>query len=180
MQRARDLRAGAASDNALRAIPKSALPRGVACFGAPGVGKSRYLGRGAAWLLFLSESPQVIFDSTGGTIDNFLDKVIRNLAYLPQDECDKVWERIVYCDMNAQDGYVIPWPFFYRLGHERSMWELSERYLQVLLKSDPGLAQRPIMGWPPMHKIGVYAGMVLAALSYQITEIFDLLRHPDQ
>jgi hypothetical protein len=164
----------------IREIPKSALPnKGLACFGAPGVGKSKAL-RGLAWLLFLDEIPTVLLDMKGDTIDYFLDKLIRNLSYLPQDVCDKYWERVVYIDMHGQYGYVVPFPFFYRLGTERSLWEISERYLQVLLRSDPGLADRPIMGWPPMHKMGVYAGMVLSALSFQITEIFDLLRNPEQ
>jgi hypothetical protein len=178
MQHARELRAVVESGEAVRGIPTSAMPRGIACFGAPGVGKSRYLGREALWFLFLDEIPTIVLDPTGGTIDNFLDVLIRHLAFLPQEECDEVWERIIYCDMHGQDGYVTAWPFFYRLGHERSLWEISERYLQVLLRSDPALASRPIMGWPPMHKIGVYAGMILSALNFQVTEIFDLLQQP--
>jgi hypothetical protein len=178
MQHARELRAVAESGEAIRGIPKLALPRGTACFGSPGVGKSRYLGREAHWFLFLDEIPTIVLDPTGGTIDNFLDVLIRHLAYPDQEVCDEAWERIIYCDMHGKDGYVIPWPFFYRLGTERSLWEISERYLQVLLRSDPSLATRPIMGWPPMHKIGVYAGMILSALGFQITEIFDLLQQP--
>jgi hypothetical protein len=178
MQHARELRAIAESDEVIQGIPKSAMPRGLACFGSPGVGKSRFFGRQAVWFLFHDEIPTFVLDPTGGTIDNFLDKVIRHLSFLPQDVCDKVWQRIVYCDLHGQDGYVTPWPFFYRLGHERSLWEISERYLQVLLRSDPALATRPIMGWPPMHKIGVYSGMILSALGFQITEIFDLLQQP--
>jgi hypothetical protein len=82
--------------------------------------------------------------------------------------------------MSGRDGYVVPWPFFYRLGHERSLWEIAERYVQVIRKSDPSLITRPIMGWPPLHKIGVYSGMILAALGYQITEASQLLQHPEQ
>jgi hypothetical protein len=164
LQAARQLRAVAERDKAIRGIPKHALSRGLACFGAPGVGKSRALSR-IAWLLFLDEIPTVVLDVTGGAIDLFLDKLLRTLSFLPPEECDKYWERIVYCDMHGTDGYVMPWPLFYRLGIERSLWEISERYLQVLLRSDPALATRPIMGWNPMHKIGVYAGMILAALS---------------
>jgi hypothetical protein len=178
MQHSRDVRAVVENDAVIRGIPKTAMPRGLACFGAPGVGKSRYLGREAVWFLFLDEFPTIVLDPTGGTIDNFLDKVIRHLAYPTQETCDEVWERILYCDMHGKDGYVTAWPFFYRLGTERSVWEISERYLQVLLRSDPSLATRPILGWPPMHKIGVFAGMILSALGFQVTEIFDLLQQP--
>jgi hypothetical protein len=177
MQHALDLRAITTSDETIRAFPKSALARSLACYGSPGDGKSRFFGRGAVWLLFVDEIPQVVLNPTGGTIDNLLDKAIRHLSFLPQEACDKEWQRIIYCDMNTQDGYVIPWPFFYRLGNEHSLWDISERYLQVLLRSDPSLTTRPLMGWPPMHKIGVYAGMILSALGFQITEIFDLLQH---
>jgi hypothetical protein len=178
MQHARELRAVAESGEGIRSIPKSARPKGVACFGAPGVGKSRYLGREAVWFLFPDEIPTIVLDPTGGTIDNFLDVLIRHLAYPDQEVCDKEWERIIYCDMHGKDGYVTHWPFFYRLGTERSLWEISEHYLQVLLRSDPSLGTRPIMGWPPMHKIGIYAGMLLSALNFQVTEIFDLLQEP--
>jgi hypothetical protein len=134
-QHARNLRVIAKREEAIRGIPKLALPRGLACFGSPGVGKSRYFGREAVWFLFHDEIPTIVLDPTGGTIDNFLDKVIRHLSFLPQEECDKEWERIIYCDMHSQDGYVTPWPFFYLLGKERSLWEMSERYLQVLLET---------------------------------------------
>jgi hypothetical protein len=43
LQTARELRAVVEIDKGIRGIPKSALPRGLACFGAPGVGKSRVL-----------------------------------------------------------------------------------------------------------------------------------------
>jgi hypothetical protein len=37
-----------------------------------------------------------------------------------------------------------------------------------------------VLGWPPLHRIGVYTGMVLSALGYQITEAADLLARPEQ
>jgi hypothetical protein len=132
------------------------------------------------WDSFLLAQPQVVFNPIGATIDNFLDKVIRHLSYLPKDGDDQDSKRVVYVDMSAQDGSVVSWPLFYRLGTERSVWEVSERYLQVFKKSDPSLVTRPIMGWNPMRKVGVYAGMILTALGYQITEAESLLLHPEQ
>jgi hypothetical protein len=178
MMRARET--AAVRSQAIREVAHSALSRGVVCFGAPGVGKSRFFGRVKAIQDFVAETPQVIIDPTGGTIDNFLDKVVEIQTYLPRCEGAKLFERIVYCDMSGKDGFVVPFPLYYRLGTERSLWEIAERYPQALRKSDPALITRPIMGWPPLHKIGVYTGMVLAALGYQITEAESLLLHPEQ
>src|ERR687896_173490 len=49
-----------------------------------------------------------------------------------------------------------------------------------LSKSNPDLFHAQVLGWPPLHRIGVYTGMVLTALGYQITEAEDLLRRPEQ
>jgi hypothetical protein len=159
----------------IRAVPTSARARGILCLGAPGVGKSRQFGRLIAWNDFLLGHPQVVIDPIGATIDNFLDKVIRNLPYLEKADGETDTDRIIYVDMSGRDGFIMPFPLYYRLGTERSVWEVSERFLQVIKKSDPSLVTRPIMGWPPMHKIGVYLGMLLSALDFQITEGESLL-----
>jgi len=161
--------------DSIRAIPNSARARGIACIGAPGVGKSRLFGRRLVWDSFLLAQSQVVIDPIGATIDNFLDVVVRHLPYLTKDAGEPDRDRIVYADMSAKNGSVVPFPLYYRLGTERSLWEISERFLQVIKKSDPSLVTRPIMGWPPMHKIGVYLGMILAALGFQITEAESLL-----
>jgi hypothetical protein len=170
----------AALERAIRQVAHSARSRGVAAIGAPGVGKSRLCGRLLAMQDFVAAIPQVITDPIGGTIDNFLDKVLELQTYLPADEGKTLWKRIIYVDMSGRDGFVVPFPLYYRMGTERSLWEVAERYVQAIRKSDPSLITRPIMGWPPLHKIGVYAGMVLAALGYQITEVESLLLHPEQ
>jgi hypothetical protein len=148
--------------------------------GAPGIGKSQFFGRVLAPQDFAAEIPQVIIDPIGSTIDNFLDKVVELSTYLPRCEAAKLFGRIVYCDMSGSDGFVVPFPLYYRMGSERSLWEIAERYPQALAKSDPSLLTRPIMGWPPLHKISVYTGMILAALGYQITEAASLLQQPEQ
>jgi hypothetical protein len=149
-------------------------------YAAPGVGKSRFFGRVLAIQDFVAGFPQVIIDPIDGTIDNFLDKVVELATYMPRCEGAKLFGRIVYRDMSGSDGFVMPWPLYYRLGTECSLWEIAERYPQALGKSDPALLTRPIMGWPPLHKIGVYTGMVLASLGYQITEAESLLLHTEQ
>jgi hypothetical protein len=82
--------------------------------------------------------------------------------------------------MSGKDGVITPFPLYYKLGNERSLREVAERYLQVILKSNPSLLNTQVQGWPPLHHIGVHTGMVLADLGCQITETADLLRHPEQ
>jgi hypothetical protein len=147
--------------------------------GAPGTGKSTLFGRVIAFLDFVMERPQVIIDPTGGTIDHFLDKVGNTLRDLPKHKRSAVWERIQYVDMGSTE-YICPFPLYYRLGTEQSLLEISERYLDLILKSNPWLLTAQVLGWPPLHDVGAHTGMVLAALGLQITSAQDLLRHPEE
>jgi hypothetical protein len=162
-----------------RTLPASARVMGLYLLAGKGTGKSRMLGRKIAFGDFLAGIPQVIFDPVGTTIDNFLDKVLGFLQEHPQLAPDGVLERIVYCHMSGKDGYIVPWPLYYRLGTERSLLEIAERYLQTIIKSNPDLFHAQVLGWPPLHRIGDYSGIVLAALGYQITEAEDLLDNPE-
>jgi hypothetical protein len=163
-----------------RSISRSSRSMGIYVLAGRGTGKSRLMGRKIAMEDFLAGIPQVIFDPVGATIDNFLDKVTRFLHPLPNCERRRVWDRITYVDMSGKGGDVVPFPLYYRLGTERSLLEIAERYLQTIIKSNPDLFHAQVLGWPPLHRIGVYTGMVLTALGYQITETEDLLRHPEQ
>jgi hypothetical protein len=163
-----------------RSLSRSSRSMGIYVLAGRGTGKSRLLGRQIAMQDFLAGFPQVIFDPIGATIDNFLDKVTRFLQHIPAAERDMFWDRITYVDMSGKDGVVVPFPLYYKLGSERSLLEIAERYLQVIIKSNPDLFHAQVLGWPPLHRIGVYSGIVLAALGCQITEAEDLLRHPEQ
>src|SRR5919106_3597114 len=81
---------------------------------------------------------------------------------------------------SGKSGVITPWPLYHKLGNERSLREVAERYLQVILKSNPSLLNAQVQGWPPLHHIGVQTGMILSALGCQITEAADLLRNPEQ
>jgi hypothetical protein len=163
-----------------RSLSRSARSMGIYLLAGRGAGKSRLMGRKIAPGDFFAGVGQVIFDPIGATIDNFLDKVIRFLQYIPATDRDLFWHRITYVDMSGKDGVVMPFPFYYRIGTERSLLEIAERYLQTIIKSNPALFQAQALGWPPLHRIGVYTGMILSALGYQITEAESLLRHPEQ
>jgi hypothetical protein len=152
---------------------------GIYLLAGRGTGKSRLLGRKIALEDFFAGFPQVIFDPVGATIDNFLDSVTGFLQYIPADERSLFWDRITYVDMSGKSGSIVPWPLYYKLGTERSLLEIAERYLQTIIKSNPDLFHAQVLGWPPLHRIGDYSGIVLAALGYQITEAEDLLDNPE-
>jgi hypothetical protein len=152
---------------------------GIYVLAGRGTGKSRLLGRKIAPGDFFAGFPQVIFDPIGATIDNFLDKVTWFLYDHPQLAQGPIWERITYVDMSGKGGSLVPWPLYYRLGTERSLLEIAERYLQTIIKSNPDLFHAQVLGWPPLHRIGVYSGIILSALGYQITEAEELLDHPE-
>jgi hypothetical protein len=161
-------------------LPLSARAMGIYILGSRGSGKSRLSGRILAWQDYRAEIPLVVIDPLGGTIDNFLDKLFRFLQYVHPAKHAHYWSRIRYVDMSGKDGVITPFPLYYKLGNERSLREVAERYLQVILKSNPSLLNAQVQGWPPLHHIGVQTGMILAALGYQITEAADLLRNPEQ
>jgi hypothetical protein len=163
-----------------RTIPASARVMGLYLLAYRGSGKSRMLGRLIAMQDFLAGIPQCVIDPVGTTIDNFLDKVTQFLQHIPASQRDLFWDRITYVDMSGKGGFITPFPLYYRLGSERSLLEIAERYLQAIIKSNPALFQAQVLGWPPLHRIGVYSGIVLSALGCQITEAEDLLRRPEQ
>src|SRR5688572_30466496 len=160
-------------------LSRSSRSMGVLFIAGRGTGKSRMLGRKIAMQDFLAGFPQVLFDPIGATIDNFLDKVMWFLHDYPELDPGPIWERIVYVDMSGKDGVVVPFPLYYRLGSDRSLLEIAERYLQTIIKSNPALFQAQVLGWPPLHRIGVNSGILLSALGYQITEAEDLLDNPE-
>jgi hypothetical protein len=161
-------------------LSRSARSMGIYLLAGRGTGKSRLLGRKIALEDFFAGFPQVICDPIGATIDNFLDAVTGFLQYIPADERHLFWDRITYVDMSGKDGVVVPFPLYYKLGTERSLLEIAERYLQTIIKSNPDLFHAQVLGWPPLHRIGDYSGIVLAALGYQITEAEDLLDNPER
>jgi hypothetical protein len=156
-------------------LPESHRDLGIHIMAGKGSGKSRLMGRAIAWQDFRNGHPLVILDPVGATIDNFLDKLIR----LSRKEQLRrgVPDRITYVDMSGQGERVVPFPLYYRLGDE-SLFEVAQRYPQVLAKIDPHLASAPILGLNAVVKTGTYVGMLLAAMGCQITEAEHLLREP--
>jgi hypothetical protein len=123
---------------------------------------------------FLKSYPQVIFDPLGTTSESLLFRISHFLTRVPPALHNRFWERVRYVDVGATD-FVTPFPLYYELGSEPSLRDVAERFLTVVRLANPALTNAPIMGWPAMRRIGVYTGMILASLGYQITEAHSLL-----
>ena len=154
-------------------LPDRSRSMGIHLAAGRGSGKSRLMGRTIAWEDFLRGAPVVIFDPMGGTIDNFLSMIIR----LPQPIQECLWPYVWYVDASGHSGHVIPMPLYYHLGNE-GLYEVSQRFLDVVRKLDPHLQTASIEGWNSLWKLGTTAGTILAALGCQITEAEDLIQHP--
>jgi hypothetical protein len=121
-----------------------------------------------------------VFDATGiGTIDNFLDKLIRQLQYVEKWYDKRLLRRIKYVNM-ASTSHIVPFPLLYETGHERSLLHIAERYINVIRLSYPALLEAQVQEFPPLHYIAVHTHIVLAALGLPIIHAEDLLRHPEK
>lgn len=155
-------------------IPDASRGMGLSLWAARGAGKSRTLGRFVAFQDFYRGVPLVILDPIGGTIDNFLDKISRR----PLAERIELWRRVRYVNMNGQDGRVIPWPIYYQARESERFSAMSQRYVDVLARSDPDLARASIQGMNALAPVAQAVGIVLSALGLGITEASSLLEKP--
>jgi hypothetical protein len=165
-----------------RTLPPEARIMGVYLLGASRAGKSRMLGRHLAWQDYIATPAigQVLFDGLGVSISNFLDKLIRFLQYVPSDQHERYWRRIRYVDVSGITGFVPGLPLYYRLHPEETLAAISDRFLQVTLRSSPHLANAQYFGWPPFNRFGQNVGILCASLGLQITDIESLISHPEQ
>jgi len=155
-------------------IPDKSRGMGLSVWATRGAGKSRLLGRIIAFQDFSRGVPLVILDPIGGTIDNFLDKVSRR----PLAERVKLWQRVRYVNMNGQDGRIIPWPIYYQAYKGERFSDVSQRYIDVVARTDPDLARAAIQGMNAFVPVAHAAGIVLAALGLGITEARSLIEEP--
>lgn len=163
--------------------------------GGPGSGKSRLLGRLLVWHDFVTGTPQVVVDPTGGTIKNFIDKFnrwaqdyerrfwtqykqplppawVRYIEYQRQ----QLMSRLVYVDMSQSGSF----PLYYRLTEDESLFDVAQRFVEMIRRLDPALESASVEGFNALYKIGIYCGMILTALNLQITEAEHLLRYPQK
>lgn len=155
-------------------LPDYVRSMGIHLMAGRGAGKSRLLGRIIAWLDFVRGVPLVIIDPIGGCIDNLLDRIVR----LPGSVQESLWERIIYVDFSGSEGFVTPFPIYYRMGTE-SLYTVSHRYIELIRRLNPELDAAPLLGLNAIIQLAIPAGMILSALGFQITEAEDLIRSPE-
>src|SRR4051812_37199830 len=122
-------------------VPDDARSGGLFIVGPSGWGKSRLLGRSICHQDALRRIGTVVLDVVGGTIDNALDKVF----YLPKKEQLELGARIRYCNVageRAEDGrqYVPAFPMLAPRRPEESLYETSQRLIDLIAKTDRALA----------------------------------------
>jgi hypothetical protein len=140
-----------------------------------GTGKSRGVVRDLVWKRFLRGIGQVYLDPVGAGALNFVDKLLRFSARLPRHSQKQLWQRVRVLRFSGQN---LPgFPLYFRLGQE-SLYEMAQRFLDVVRRLDPHLQTASVEGWNPLYVTGTNVGMVLASLGLQITEAEDLLLHP--
>lgn len=153
--------------------PDKVRNMGIYWVASKGSGKSRGMGRWVAKQDCLRGVPQVIFDPAGGTIDNLLD----SLSRLPLEHQCAIWPRVIYVNMGDREA-VMPFPLYYRLSSQESLFQTSQRYLDVVRMLDPHLQSASVEGWNALWQCGTNAGMALAAMGGQIVDASTLLGQP--
>ena len=134
----------------LLSLSLDALLNKIHLMAEAGAGKSRWLGRCLTWQLFLYGIPTVVIDPTGGVVDNFFDKLIR----LPREVQPSLWKRVIYADLSGKGGYVPAFPLFYRLSEDDSLYDIAQRYVEVVERLDPYLKTASVMGLNAIINIG--------------------------
>jgi hypothetical protein len=136
-----------------------------------GTGKTRSTMRDFVWRLFWMGIGIIVHDVVAAAALNFVDKVLR----LPKAWQPHAFKRIRIIRFSGD--HLPGFPLYYRLGAE-SLYQISMRPLLTFLKLDPSLQSASIEGWNSIKEVGSNAGMILAALGLQITEMEDLLLFP--
>jgi hypothetical protein len=160
-----------ASRNAVT-IWDSALSMGLLNIGARGSGKTTLLALLALQQLRKGRA-QVIIDPLGTLSEALLHLVLRSLQRVPLEKHAAVWQKVRYIDIGNKD-VVTPFPIYVQREGE-SLWETSDRLLNVLELSHPNLLTQSSITWPRARRVASNAGAVLASVGFQLTEVEDLL-----
>jgi hypothetical protein len=140
--------------------------------GPPGCGKTRILSRQLVYHDFLAGISGVFFDPVGEGYNNLFDKIAR----LPKRQRERLWRRIVYVNVAGKYGHVKADPLYYRQGFE-SLYEVAQRFVNVIARTDQSLRQASIQGFNAFAEIATNVGMAAFACGVQIDETFALLNN---
>jgi hypothetical protein len=127
---------------------------------------------------FLRGIPVVLFEVQGGLVEHFLWYYM-NLEKEFDEYKQQRLPDIRYVDMSGKSGQITGWPLLYKLPGD-SLYQVSQRFVDLILRLDPELSRAPIMGAGNFTEVATYAGMALFAMGCQLTEAIDLLAHPER
>jgi energy-coupling factor transporter ATP-binding protein EcfA2 len=145
---------------------------GLLNIGTRGSGKTTLLAL-LALLLLRKGRAQVIIDPLGTLSEALLSLLLRSLQHVPLDKHAAIWQKLRYIDLGNRD-VITPFPIYVQREGE-SLWETSDRLLNVLELSHPNLITQSSVTWPRARRVASNAGAVLASLGFQLTEVEDLL-----
>jgi hypothetical protein len=153
-------------------ISESALSMGLLNVGSRGSGKTTLLA-----LLALQHlrkgTAQVLIDPLGTLTEALIFLLLRSLQHVPLEKHAAIWQKLRYIDLGSRD-VITPFPIYVQREGE-SLWETADRLLNVLELSHPNLITQSSVTWPKARRVASNAGAVLASLSFQLTEVEDLL-----
>jgi hypothetical protein len=157
----------------LSALPlwESARGLGTLIVGAPGAGKTILE---SLLVLFdlLRGRPGCALDPLGTLSEAFLFRLLWFLSEFPSGEDELLWQRLRYIPVGGDS--ITPFPI-YAARQGESLLEVAERLITVLERASPQLVTGSPLTWPATRRLAVNAGMLLTALSLQLTEVEDLL-----
>ena len=123
---------------------------------------------------FARDKPVVLFEVQGGLVEQLLWR----LGHLDKSTKRRLIPKIIYADMSGRADRIIGWPLLYRLPGD-SLYDVSQRYIELIKRMDPDLSNAPILGANALDYLGTYTGMALFAMGCQLTEAIDLLSNPE-
>ena len=148
---------------------------GIGVTGTRGIGKSTLLTL-IAWLdaIYLDHA-LVVIDPIGAIIARFFTLLA---GFRARDQA-REWAKIRYLNPSGPET-VVPTPLYYATGiGDESAFAKAQRFPDCIARLDPRLTTASVQGFNPLWDISTAAGQVLATLGFQVTEMADLLTHPD-
>ena len=144
---------------------------GTGISGTRGIGKSQLL-KSLVWLNFTyRETPGIVLDPVGATIDGLLGQI----PYFHPEEQRRLWQRIRYVNCSPTE-HAVPMPLYYRTGVGReTLFSMAQRLSDSFIKLDPKLRDASVLGANALIELATHLGRILIALDYQPSEIEPLL-----
>jgi hypothetical protein len=98
-----------------------------------------------------------------------IDAILNTICRLSPEKRAALLKRVVLIDM-AGGEYIVPLPFYVRLGDETA-FDIAERFPDIVERIDPALNEAPVQGMNPLRRDAREGGIALVNKGHQITEL---------